>query len=500
MWERNPAWMVGLHLYLGMALALQGLWALLILPLLFVGRWRWSALIASILLMALAVGYTKARFDLPVQGQEHVGQGHFHIQRISLSSGRFSSRWLLFGVLRSFESEGHCYRNVPCRVALPAKDGPLSADQDYLISGTLRENGSFSVISRIPLPEYRSSAERRWHWKERVRDWIFPRFKDREVGNLCVGLVTGEFADGELFSGFRLLGLDHLMAISGFHFSLVALLFSSLFRPWMAPRRRAGLLFFLLSVYFLFLGPGPSVMRAWIMASVGLGSCLVGRPASALNSLGVALIASLLINPLWVGSIGFQYSYGCTAAILLFAGPLDRFLRPYLGGYTAKEVKQMPLADQVAFLGVTFCRRAFALLIAVNLVAMPLALYHFGRFPLLALVYNLFFPLLISAALFLLLLGLLIPVGGLFCLAEGVMKGAVGLTQHLPQALTVEIQCPPFCAGWLVLFWTALLAILLKQSASTVMLASNEQTRFGLFSGTRSRSYRRGLSQSRRAP
>ena len=48
-----------------------------------------------------------------------------------------------------------------------------------------------------------------------------------------------------------------------------------------------------------------------------------------------------------------------------------------------------------------FLRQGLALGIAVNLAALPLTLYHFHKFPLSGLLYNLFFPPMVSISLFL---------------------------------------------------------------------------------------------------
>jgi len=84
------------------------------------------------------------------------------------------------------------------------------------------------------------------------------------------GISTGDFEDHMMVMELGRFGLQHIMAISGFHFSLVALIISTLFAGFLPRKMASSTVIFLLSCYFLFLGCSPSILRAWVMIFVVL--------------------------------------------------------------------------------------------------------------------------------------------------------------------------------------------------------------------------------------
>jgi competence protein ComEC len=55
---------------------------------------------------------------------------------------------------------------------------------------------------------------------------------------------------------------------------------------------------------------------------VALGSSFVGRPASSLRALGLAVIVLLVIDPFLLHSVAFLLSCGASAGIALFSAPI----------------------------------------------------------------------------------------------------------------------------------------------------------------------------------
>jgi competence protein ComEC len=70
----------------------------------------------------------------------------------------------------------------------------------------------------------------------------------------------------------------------------------------------------------------PSVLRATLMAGLAVTAWSLGRPASGLRLLGLAVTAVMLIDPLLVGVFGFQLSVAAVAGIVVLARPLARHL------------------------------------------------------------------------------------------------------------------------------------------------------------------------------
>ncbi|MDR1063732.1 MAG: DNA internalization-related competence protein ComEC/Rec2 [Azoarcus sp.] len=128
----------------------------------------------------------------------------------------------------------------------------------------------------------------------------------------------------------RRTGVQHLVAISGLHISLVALavggLCMALWRraPWLAvrcPARLAGALAGLAaaSVYALLAGLGIPVQRAFVMLAAAALAMAARREMSARNVLALALLAVLMVDPWATLAAGFWLSFGAVATILLTA-------------------------------------------------------------------------------------------------------------------------------------------------------------------------------------
>jgi competence protein ComEC len=70
----------------------------------------------------------------------------------------------------------------------------------------------------------------------------------------------------------------------------------------------------------------PSVLRAEAMAALTLLAATLGRPASSLRVLALAVTGLLLVDPLLVRSVGFLLSVGACTGIALLAPPLTAAL------------------------------------------------------------------------------------------------------------------------------------------------------------------------------
>lgn len=121
----------------------------------------------------------------------------------------------------------------------------------------------------------------------------------------------------------RRAGLEHLLAVSGLHVGMLGWL---LYLAGMALPRRLRLLLVLVGVaiYFLLIGPRPSVLRASLMAVLGLGALLSERPPQVLNALACAVLWIVHWDPLICASLGFQLSVAATAGIVVLTPKIER--------------------------------------------------------------------------------------------------------------------------------------------------------------------------------
>lgn len=436
-WQKHPALLYGLAFLLGCGWGLNGSYLLIIptITLLFAySNFLRHAVALLILLTALL--YVKWVYVLPEVGMENFsGKGLFTIESLSFKKTHFGTFWVYKGSFRQFEN----YRNIPIAISIPNKPEstrPL-ADHAYWIQGTLSCPSSFHYHFKWDgksaweaIEGTSSFAEMRYLAKKTVTDTIQKQMSNPRSGNLLAGLATGDFDDTYMQYQLGRFGLQHIMAISGFHFSILAAFFSFALQLFFERKWSSALLILLLSSYFLFLGTAPSILRAWSSTFILMTGFLLEKKGSGLNSLGVGLLATLAYNPLYCLSLGFQFSFAATAAIFLLYPLAEQLLSYLFNKRPLRRALEMPLPDQHGFIVVTWLKQGLALTLAVNLVALPMMLYYFNKFPYMSLFYNLFFPFLISLSMLLLLLGFLFPP--LHALNNWFSSHVLDLTYNMP--------------------------------------------------------------------
>ena len=129
---------------------------------------------------------------------------------------------------------------------------------------------------------------------------------------------------------FRHAGVGHVLAVSGLHVSVIAVLLFALFRMTGAsPRIFVPPLIFFLILFALLTGARPSSVRAVVMNSVILFTIAYFRcnlrTATAIG-LSASAFVILLNNPLLLFAPSFLLSYGAVLSLIVLAPPFDRFL------------------------------------------------------------------------------------------------------------------------------------------------------------------------------
>ncbi|MFN7896742.1 MAG: ComEC/Rec2 family competence protein [Cyanobacteriota bacterium] len=214
-------------------------------------------------------------------------------------------------------------------------------------------------------------------------------------GGLLAALVLGSAVvplPSELRDDFRVAGLSHALAASGFHLTVLLGAVLALAKP-LGRRLRLPLAALAIGLFLLLAGPQPSVVRAVLTGAVALVALEFGRRSRPLPWLVTAAAVMVLVRPDWLQDVGFQLSVAATAGLLVSANSLEQAL---LGGRVsraqgAKEVAADEVAADMdaktsAGKGGSWLRRWLAAAVAVPLAAtlwtLPLQVLHFGVVPL----------------------------------------------------------------------------------------------------------------------
>ncbi len=265
---------------------------------------------------------------------------------------------------------------------LPRKRNPASFDygqylrrQNFAAEFRLGRTESVQILNDATSMPRQITRVRR-----HIRTKIAQHIPSPNAQAVMVALMLGDRSgiDKSIQEDFRNTGLMHLLAVSGLHvlivgYSIYRLLGGVILRTgitWaLAERIRAIVTLLVLVLYFLVAGQSLSILRALIMAAVFLSQHILKRRAIVLNSLGLAALVVLMLNPSDLYSIGFQLSFGAVASLVLLNPlPKDFIIPRRYSWLIPRRLRGMCLA----------VIRSIASSFAATVGTMPILVYHFG--------------------------------------------------------------------------------------------------------------------------
>lgn len=192
-------------------------------------------------------------------------------------------------------------------------------------------------------------------------------------------LVGERAASGRTTSAYARTGTAHLLAISGFHLSVLAMLTVGLVRvTGDRPRAEAFVGLAFLGAYLLIVPANTPIVRAALLASAMLASRAFARRWDHLTVLGWVALLLVLARPMDLTTLGFQLTMGLTALLVWMAA--DR--HPWTAGRTMRFTLDASLGRPVTrrAIAVEFVRAHAVTALVAWLVSAPVILYHTGSF------------------------------------------------------------------------------------------------------------------------
>ncbi len=190
--------------------------------------------------------------------------------------------------------------------------------------------------------------------------------------SVAAGMLLGLKASipDETYTAFARTNVVHTLVVSGWHLSLVAALFVGIAGQFRLGR---GATFWLalagIWLYALFVGATATVLRAAIMASLIVLASSTERQAEPWTLLLAACLGLSLWNPQILWDLGFQLSVLATASLFAFSQPVKHWLE-YLPPLRWRDTR--------------FVTDTLTATLAVQVLVLPLILYHFGNLSLIA--------------------------------------------------------------------------------------------------------------------
>ncbi|MBI3231650.1 MAG: ComEC/Rec2 family competence protein [Candidatus Doudnabacteria bacterium] len=197
------------------------------------------------------------------------------------------------------------------------------------------------------------------------------KFLPEPENSLALGILIGarRGLPPEVMESFNITGTSHIVAISGFNIAVIVAVLN--FSAWIVGRRASFWLSLCMILGFVVTAGGSaSVVRAGVMGILLLMAFNIGRMYSVMPALLFAAGVMLFANPkILFWDVGFQMSFAATLGLVLFM--------PILESLTSKWPKVFGL------------KSIFLATLSATISTLPLALWHFGRLSLVALLANL---------------------------------------------------------------------------------------------------------------
>ena len=181
---------------------------------------------------------------------------------------------------------------------------------------SVKRKASVEILKRDQGNIFKAAS---WKFKQRLSNVLKEHLPAAEAGFMRA-LLLGDRYDipPQVYELFRLSGVAHIIAISGFNIAIVATGMLFFLRMFPIPRRGQLAMTIVFLVFYAFLtGAQPPVVRATIMATVFLMSYILERESNSINSLSLAALLILLMNPRSLYDVGFQLSFVSVLFIIL---------------------------------------------------------------------------------------------------------------------------------------------------------------------------------------
>jgi competence protein ComEC len=290
---------------------------------------------------------------------------------------------------------------------------------------------------------------------------LFPEPEASLLSGILLGLESG--ISPEIRSEFDRTGTTHIIAISGFNITIIAAIFISLGKRWLGARRGIIIAGLAILVYTVLVGADAAVLRATVMAFLGLAAGRLGRQTDGLAALAAAAILMSAITPIIITDVGFQLSFAATLGLIVYAQPLTDSLVSFV-----IEKGHVNPATAAGWAGPL--SEYFTATLAAQLTTLPLILYHFSRISLVSPLANLLIlpaqpAVMIVSGVATLAGWLWLPLGQtLAWLAWPFARYTTGMVGWLASWSAASMITPPISPLLLILCYAALALLSLKPS------------------------------------
>ncbi|WQZ34548.1 ComEC/Rec2 family competence protein [Helicobacter pylori] len=258
--------------------------------------------------------------------------------------------------------------------------------------GTIKPCSFLESLKSCFFQTYSFSLVRKQDFKSHLRHFIDSTHSSALVGNLYRALFIGDSLNKDLRDRANALGINHLLAISGFHLGILSasvyFLFSLFYTPLQKryfPYRNAFydigvLVWVFLLGYLLLLDFLPSFFRAFLMGLLGFLACFFGVRLLSFKLLILACCIAIALLPKLLFSVGFLLSVCGVWYIFLFLKHTQAFFKT--SSFLVRSFQVISLSALVFLNMLIIAHAFFPMFSPYQLFSIPLGLIFIVFFPL----------------------------------------------------------------------------------------------------------------------
>lgn len=188
--------------------------------------------------------------------------------------------------------------------------------------------------------------------------------------SLLKGILLGDCTDisSEVKENFKECNLSHMLAVSGAHLSYLIIGINLILSKKIFGKRACKIItIFIIIIFMNITNMSPSIERAGISSIICIIASLIHRKPDAINAVAVAVLCTVIKNPLSILNVGMQLSYAGTLSLLMFANGREEnnYRETIENSEKGKNIKKY-LVESIK---VTLC---------ANILIMPLTVYKFN--------------------------------------------------------------------------------------------------------------------------
>lgn len=224
-------------------------------------------------------------------------------------------------------------------------------DSNFIYSRYLARSGIYSICYNPKVKAVMKSTRGNWftknilYLKSKVNMQVEKLWPEPEA-SLMAGLLYGARSGlpKDLLDDFSRVGITHIIAISGYNISIIAVVLMNvliLVGLW----RQQAFWVVLISIFLfvIFTGASASVVRAGIMGGLVLLASQLGRLSRIGNILVFTAALMLLFNPfVLVWDAGFQLSFLATLGLIFLAPLLKKYYGEILSATLSAIIATLP--------------------------------------------------------------------------------------------------------------------------------------------------------------